>query len=192
MSNCRSCTCRSFIWIVLSERSSRSFTSIVTKTKRFYATLFEVYAKWSPPLERSRMSGFGIAGIYSGTVLAMFLSGWLAESFSWQSIFYVFGCIGCVWAILWLIIVRESPDKDWWIKEDEKNYIEQSLQQQGQKNVERPPWKKLFTSPPVIAICVGSFSYTWGIDAIQFVEPYQINLTISQDFTLFLHNFLPT
>lgn len=135
---------------------------MLTETKLFHAASFQVYAKWSPPLERSRTAGFGIAGIYGGTVVAMVVSGWLGENFSWESIFYVFGAVGCVWSILWLVIVRESPDRDPWIREDERNYIKQSLEQQGQVNVVSPPWKELFTSPAVIAICVGSFSYTWG------------------------------
>lgn len=128
------------------------------------------------------MSGFGISGIYCGTVLAMLLSGWLADQFGWQSIFYVFGSAGCVWAILWFVIVRESPDRDSWITEAERFYIKQSLELQGQKNVMQPPWKKLFTSLPVFAICVGSFSYTWGIRTVEYLV-HQLITNISQDST---------
>jgi MFS family permease len=35
-----------------------------------------VYTKWSTPMERSRISAFGISGIYLGAVIAMLLSGW--------------------------------------------------------------------------------------------------------------------
>ncbi|KAG4071293.1 hypothetical protein HA402_003997 [Bradysia odoriphaga] len=153
-----------------------------------YPSVQAVYAKWSPPLERTRTSGFGIAGIYLGTVLAMVLSGWLGENFSWQSIFYVFGGVGCVWSALWLAVVRESPDRDSWIRQDERNYIKQSLEQQGQVNVLKPPWKKLLSSPAVIAICVASFSYTWGFYTLLTQLPSYMNNML--DFNLQNTGFL--
>lgn len=121
-----------------------------------------VYAKWSPPLERSRISGFGMSGCFAGTVVAMLMSGWLSVNFGWQSIFYVFGVCGVLWVIVWFIIVRESPESDSRVSDQERNYIKKSLERQGQVNVVRPPWGSIFKSMPVMAIAVAHFSYTWG------------------------------
>lgn len=58
------------------------------------------------------------------------LSGLLADwEFvgGWPSIFYVFGAIGTVWCIAFLLWVYEDPEKHPSISEDEKKYILSSL-----------------------------------------------------------------
>ena len=50
-----------------------------------------VWSKWAPPSERSRMATLAFAGNYAGTVVAMPVSGVLASSLGWESVFYFFG-----------------------------------------------------------------------------------------------------
>lgn len=114
-----------------------------------FPSINAVWSKWSPPLERSRVSGIGISGCFVGTVIAMLLSGFLAVNLGWQSIFYVFGGTGAVWWVFWFFIVKESPDDDRYMKESEKKFIKNSLVRQGQVNVVKPPWKSILTSMPV-------------------------------------------
>lgn len=45
----------------------------------------------APPLERSRMATIAYAGNYAGTIVSMPVSGILANTFGWESLFYVFG-----------------------------------------------------------------------------------------------------
>jgi MFS transporter, ACS family, solute carrier family 17 (sodium-dependent inorganic phosphate cotransporter), other len=134
----------------LSFPSSKYLTRLTVsyKMKTFFL-VNTVWSKWSPPLERSRISGFGMSGCFSGTVVAMLLSGFLAVNFGWESIFYVFGVAGVVWSVVWLIVVKESPEDDKKMSEKEKNFIKKSLERRGQVNVVKPPWKSIFTSKPV-------------------------------------------
>lgn len=92
----------------------------------------------------------------------MVMSGWLAVNFGWQSIFYVFGVAGLIFTIAWFVIVRDGPEHDNRMNENEKNYIKKSLERQGQVNVVKPPWISIFSSTAVTAIAVAHFSYTWG------------------------------
>lgn len=50
-----------------------------------------VWSQWAPPYERSRMATLAFAGNYAGTIVAMPLSGVLANMFGWESLFYTFG-----------------------------------------------------------------------------------------------------
>lgn len=127
-----------------------------------FPSINAVYAKWSPPLERSRTSGFAVSGCFAGTVIAMLVSGWLAVNFGWQSIFYVFGIIGIIWSAIWYTLVNESPESDTRMSSREKYFIKKSLECHGHVNVVEPPFKAIFTSMPVMAIAVAHFSYTWG------------------------------
>lgn len=107
------------------------------------------------------MASIAFAGNYAGTVIAMPSSGLLATAYGWESVFYVFGAIGCVWLVLWMIIVRSGPDKDRYCSVNEREYIEGKIGTVGHKSVKHP-WKAIFTSLPFYAIVASHFSENWG------------------------------
>lgn len=121
-----------------------------------------VWTKWAPPLERSKLATIAVSGAHIGTVIAMPLSGVLAQHLGWASVFYVFGCMGIVWAIVWFLFVKSSPAEDPNISEEERLYIETSLANDEQEKDVKVPWKAIFTSLPVWAIVVAHFSENWG------------------------------
>jgi MFS transporter, ACS family, solute carrier family 17 (sodium-dependent inorganic phosphate cotransporter), other len=102
-----------------------------------------------------------VLGNYAGTVISMPLSGILANTLGWESIFYIFGAIGCIWFIAWTIIVRRSPQEDPLISEEEKNYIINSIDIKSEEIIS-PPWRKILTSKPVYAIVASHFAENWG------------------------------
>lgn len=109
------------------------------------------------------MATFAFAGQHFGTLAAMSTSGILATSSGgWESIFYVFGGIGCVWCLLWFIIIRDNPGKDPCCSRVEREYIQHCLGQVEQKHAIRHPWKEILTSKAVWAICVAFFAENWG------------------------------
>lgn len=120
-----------------------------------------VWARWSPPLERSRMASIAFAGNYAGTVIAMPSSGMLAARYGWASVFYVFGAIGVVWLIMWLLFVRAGPELDRFCSKEECEYIQKSIGYVGAKKIKHP-WKAFFTSMPFYAIIASHFSENWG------------------------------
>jgi hypothetical protein len=66
-----------------------------------------------------------------GNVMVMPLSGLLCRygwDGGWPSIYYLLGFLGILWAFLWMFCVADSPQKHRKIKEDERNYIMDSLQ----------------------------------------------------------------
>lgn len=71
------------------------------------------------------------------------------------------GAIGCVWYIFWIIIVRESPDKDTHISQDELRYIQENLGPKQSHHIKHP-WKDIFTSKAVYAISASHFAENWG------------------------------
>ena len=129
-----------------------------------FPCMHEIWSRWAPPLERSRMASIQYAGTFVGMVIAMSSCGILAQKFGWESVFYVFGVLGCVWYFFWVIIVRESPEKDPWISDEEKNYILASLKHsQKSSRPKNIPWKSIFTSSAVWAIAASHFAENWGV-----------------------------
>jgi ACS family sodium-dependent inorganic phosphate cotransporter len=126
-----------------------------------YPSCHALFAKWSPDTEKSRMISLSICGSYFGTVIANLTAGSLAVQYGWASIFYTFGAIGLVWFILWVLIVRKSPQSDKWITQKEKDYIMNNISSNAYGNL-KTPWKKLFTSVPVLAVTINHFCFNWG------------------------------
>lgn len=71
------------------------------------------------------------------------------------------GGLGVLWHIVWMIVVRTSPDKDRFISKDELRYIQEtvSVEKEGKRAI---PWKSLLTSRPVYAIVAAQFASNWG------------------------------
>ncbi|XP_034102873.1 putative inorganic phosphate cotransporter isoform X1 [Drosophila albomicans] len=126
-------------------------------------------AKWIPPNERSRMGAAVYAGAQFGTIISMPLSGLLAEygfSGGWPSIFYVFGIVGTLWSIAFLILVFEDPSVHPRIDEREKRYINDSLW--GTDVVKSPPipFKSILKSLPFYAILFAHMGHNYGYETL--------------------------
>lgn len=126
-----------------------------------YPCMHAVWARWAPPLERSHLASFAGSGSYIGTVVALPLSGLLANNFGWPSVFYVFGTVVIIWFFFWWKVVKSRPEEDPYISPEELKYIQHSLGNAPCKDAKQP-WGKFVTSPAVWAIVVAHFSENWG------------------------------
>lgn len=81
----------------------------------------------------------------------------------WPSVFYVSGILAIVWCVLWLTVVRSSPDVHPWISEKELKYIQSNVVQATQKKkMINIPWIQIITSKAVIAYIITKFTINWG------------------------------
>lgn len=140
-----------------------------------------MWSKWAPPFERSRMVVAAFTGNYIGIVVSLPVSGILAQSYGWESVFYVFGAIGCIWTVLWLIFVRKSPKSDPFISEEEKKYIELTLDKQTKDEEVAIPWKAIWTSSAVWAIIAAQFAEGWGFFTLQTQLPQFLKDVLNYD-----------
>ncbi|CAG9786472.1 unnamed protein product [Diatraea saccharalis] len=107
--------------------------------------------QWLPANERTNYTGIVYGGIQCGTIIAMPLSGYLAEtSLGWKLIFYVTSGILLVNLAIWHFLGASCPRKHRWISEKEKQYIEAGLNVSASKLP--TPWKHILRSKPVWAI----------------------------------------
>ncbi|XP_057650844.1 putative inorganic phosphate cotransporter isoform X2 [Diorhabda carinulata] len=124
-------------------------------------------AKWIPPNERSRMGAFIYAGAQFGTVISMPLSGLLSECrFGWPSIFYVFGTIGTVWCIFFLILVYEDPQSHTKMNVEERLYIQKELGSKIGLPIPPIPWMSILTSLPFYAILLAHMGHNYGYETL--------------------------
>ena len=129
-----------------------------------FPCMHKIGSKWAPPLERSRMAAIQYAGTFIGMVISLSSCGILADTYGWESVFYVYGIIGCIWYVLWLAIARASPAQDRFISDEEKRYIEACLAQtKSTPTAKNIPYKDIFTSTAVWAIAASHFAENWGV-----------------------------
>ncbi|KAF2887772.1 hypothetical protein ILUMI_18401, partial [Ignelater luminosus] len=127
-----------------------------------YPSIHAVWARWAPPLERSRLATAAFSGSYVGTVISMPVCAYLSKALGWESIFYVFGVIGLIWFVCWTWIVADAPSQDPHISKAELKYIKESLGDQDHNGRVKHPWRSMLTSAPVWAVVVAHVSENWG------------------------------
>lgn len=122
-----------------------------------------LFAKWSPPLERSKHVAIAFAGAYLGTAVFLPIAGVLCNSDflgGWPSVFYVSGTLGLIWFVFWCLFVYSSPAHHPWISKEEREFIGSSLE--DKQEVHRVPWLSILTSVRVWAIIITHFCCNWA------------------------------
>uniref|UniRef100_A0A1I8G8S5 MFS domain-containing protein n=1 Tax=Macrostomum lignano TaxID=282301 RepID=A0A1I8G8S5_9PLAT len=113
-----------------------------------------------------RLATLAFCGSYAGAVLGLFLSGWLSDWLGWPAPFYVYGVLGILWFCVWWFNAYERPCLHPTITEEERLYIESSIERIRHLCTTRSnmkiPWAKFFTSMPVYAIIVANFARSWS------------------------------
>ena len=104
-----------------------------------FPAMHAMIAKWIPLTERSKLITFINAGAQFGTIISLPVSGLIAANINWESIFYFFGGLGCVWFVFWILLIFNSPQTHPRISMEERFYIESNIIQTSQGKLPFPP-----------------------------------------------------
>ncbi len=88
-----------------------------------YPTLSKVTYNWFPVKERGIVQGINFSGSRIGAAFALPLVALIIGKVGWRMSFLIFGVVGLVYAILWRILFRNTPEESGAISEQEKKYI---------------------------------------------------------------------
>ena len=121
-------------------------------------------SNWAPPTERSTISSIIYAGTALGTVISMLMAGMLADWFGWESIFYVMGGLSCIWMVLWVFLVQDTPQQQPLMDQAERDFIVSSLNSGGDNHhaPKKIPWGAILTSKPFYGILIAHACNNWG------------------------------
>lgn len=137
---------------------------------------------WVPLNERGVYQGINFSGSRLGAAFALPLVAYLISIWGWRSIFYFFGLVGVLFAVVFYVFFRNRPEEDSKISEEEVKYIQENRQQ---KETSRAPLslRKILKSKDMLFAMgqyIGSnfiffFTLTWlfpyiknkyGLDAV--------------------------
>lgn len=122
---------------------------------------FTIWAKWAPPLERSKLTSIAGSGAAFGSFIILCVGGLISQALGWPFIFYIFGSIGCVCCVLWFTMIYDDPMHHPCITVKEKEYITSSVAQQSSSPRRSIPIKAMVRCLPLWAIFMGFFSHFW-------------------------------
>lgn len=127
-----------------------------------FPALNAMLAQWTPPEERSVIGSLVFAGAQLGTVFANAISGEILHNYSWPVVFYVFGGIGVLWFIVWVLICYNNPYEHPFISEREKNYLHERMNEHTHQKPPPVPWRHMLSSGPLWALIAAQVGHDWG------------------------------
>ncbi|EGV94299.1 Sodium-dependent phosphate transport protein 3, partial [Cricetulus griseus] len=140
-----------------------------------YGGQFALWQRWAPPNERSRLCSIALSGMILGTFAVLLVGGVISEALGWPFVFYIFGAIGCVFCLVWFILVYDDPVSHPWISDPEKEYILSSLHQQVSSEKQPLPIKAILTSLPVWSMCLCTMTHQWLVNTFMVYTPTYIS-----------------
>ncbi|CAG9833054.1 unnamed protein product [Diabrotica balteata] len=130
-----------------------------------FPSMHAMLARWIPPLERSKFAAYVYAGTNFGTILSLPISGWLCSlklDNGWPLSFYIFGVLGIVWYLFWILLIYDTPMSHPRIDPQEKAFILASIGPQDDRDTSSIPWKHMLRCMPLWAILVTQCGQSWA------------------------------
>lgn len=123
--------------------------------------------RWFPQREKARAGGFWLLCIPLSAIFAAPLTGVLMEHFHWRTVLILEGLSPMVWAIVWLVMIRDSPANAWWMSQGEKAEIAELLAQDEKEKqlicpARSPRWQDALLNRQVVQLIAAWFLYCAG------------------------------
>ena len=119
-------------------------------------------SRWFPVRERGRANGVMLLGSRVGGMVSVPLALFVISRWGWRASFVLFGLVGVVWAAAWWAWYRDRPEDHPSITAGEVAWIQQDA---GAASADAPrtPWRDLFRSRNLYAICLMYFAFGYGL-----------------------------
>jgi MFS family permease len=118
-----------------------------------------VVSRWFRPALRATMSGVNLMASQIGGALAPLFVIPIQSRFGWRASFFVFGVVGLVWAAIWHLWFRDSPEEKTGVGPQDTT----ALSAHGQHF----PWRAALRSPSVLAVIGTAFCYVYVYNFFQ-------------------------
>lgn len=146
-----------------------------------FPAMMAMWARWAPPLERSRLMTLSGSGANFGAFVAFPLTGYICQMLGWPAVFYICGGAGCLWSIFWFIFVSEDPRTHPRISEEERDYIVNSIGPQGTGHGWSVPLASMLLSVPLWAIIITQMCSNWSYYTLLTSLPTYMNIILHFD-----------
>jgi MFS transporter, ACS family, glucarate transporter len=116
---------------------------------------------WLPAAQRAFGQGFQHSGARLGAALCPLVVVALLARLSWHWVFYVFGSVGVVLAVVWYLYFRDYPQDHASVNGQELELLKASGFSGRPQNKPAVPWRTILHSPDVWYLSTMYFCYGW-------------------------------
>ncbi|XP_012064296.1 PREDICTED: putative inorganic phosphate cotransporter [Atta cephalotes] len=127
-----------------------------------FPALNALLAQWTPPEERSIIGSLVFAGAQLGTVFANLVSGLILHQYEWPAVFYVFGSIGVLWFVVFVLICYSNPYEHPFISDREVKFLHERMNEHTHTKPPPVPWRHMLRSAPLWALIAAQVGHDWG------------------------------
>ncbi|XP_033493176.2 sialin-like [Epinephelus lanceolatus] len=146
-----------------------------------FPAMMSMWARWAPPLERSRLMSLSGSGGNFGAFVALPLTGYICQTLGWPAVFYICGGAGCLWTVFWFIFVSDDPHTHHRISKEERDYIINSIGPQGTGHGWSVPLLSMLLSVPLWAIIITQMCAHWSYYTLLTSLPTYMNVIMHFD-----------
>jgi MFS family permease len=116
-------------------------------------------ARWFPTVERARAQAVVWMASRIGGALSPLLVVPIQQRYGWRASFWVFGCLGVVWAVVWFKWYRDFPAEKPQVSREE---LEEIGAAGGRSAHQGLPWRAVLSKPNLWYIMLMYHTYCWG------------------------------
>jgi sugar phosphate permease len=128
-----------------------------------FPAMLLLLTNWFTRSERSRANAILMLG-NPGTILWMSaITGFLIRSFGWQMTFILEGVPSIAWAFIWLMIVRDRPEKASWMSAEASAYLSQQLAAEQAALPKAGSLVSVLIRPDVLLLSAQYFCWSLGV-----------------------------
>jgi sugar phosphate permease len=128
-----------------------------------FPAMLLLLTRWFTRTERSRANSFLILGNPVTVIWMSAITGFLIQAYGWQKTFILEGIPSILWAVVWIIFVRDKPSEARWMTPEAAKLLEERL---AQEQLSVPPVgavREALLRPDVLLLAVQYFLWSLGV-----------------------------
>ncbi|CAL4154731.1 unnamed protein product [Meganyctiphanes norvegica] len=140
-----------------------------------YPSMITIAANWSPPHERSTITSIIWAGGLLGLAIGFGITGPIANSIGWDSVFYIEGSVSLAWCVAWALVFADKPEHCKYISKAERIYLATTIGEQKDEQPQSIPAKSVIRCIGVWAAFISTLANVWGLSILLVDIPYYLS-----------------
>jgi sugar phosphate permease len=128
-----------------------------------FPAMLLLLTRWFTRGERSRANSILILGNPVTVLWMSAITGYLIQAYGWQTTFILEGVPSVLWALAWILLVRDRPAEARWLDPAAAERLEQRLAQEQTELEPVNSVREALFRPDVLLLCVQYFCWSLGI-----------------------------
>lgn len=128
-----------------------------------FPAMLLLLTRWFTRSERSRANAILILGNPATILWMSAITGYLIRSVGWQMTFVIEGTPSIVWAFVWLLIIRDRPEKVSWMSSEASLQLSRQLAEEQATLPKVASLYKALVRPDVLLLSVQYFCWSLGL-----------------------------